>query len=203
MISSSIHADRPQNFRRNFRTGCSFCSATSLTPCSFRRTSTSAPVRPVSGFTWSAASVSGIDSEAMSGGFAVAGLVDAVWGPGLLGLVRIRVRLFMGHQAASRAIAAGQSPFPVTYHWHDVAVFVNGLMTTDWSLDRFRQPARDSGSSSNRADGLIRLERLGCETGKIAAEIGAVEGRVFVDLFREEDLAERAVMTFSTRSRPR
>src|ERR1035441_6306 len=42
MISSSIHAEIPQNFRRNLRTGCPFCSATSLKPCSFRRTAASA-----------------------------------------------------------------------------------------------------------------------------------------------------------------
>src|SRR5208337_1283413 len=41
--------------------------------------------------------------------------------------------------------------------------------------------------------GLIRLERLRREAGEGAAEVGAVEGRVFVDLPREEALAERAV----------
>ena len=30
MISSSIHAEMPQNFWRNLRTGCAFFSATSL-----------------------------------------------------------------------------------------------------------------------------------------------------------------------------
>src|SRR5208283_3568759 len=68
MISSSIQADKPQNLLRNTKAGCLFFSATSLKPFSFRRVSTSARVRPISAFTLSAASVSGIDAEAMSGG---------------------------------------------------------------------------------------------------------------------------------------
>ena len=40
--------------------------------------STSACVSPVSGFTWSAASVSGTDAEAMSGAFPVAGFEGGI-----------------------------------------------------------------------------------------------------------------------------
>ena len=59
MISSSIHADTPQNFPRNLRAGCPFFSATSLKPCSLRRDSTSARVSPVAGSTWRAAPLTG------------------------------------------------------------------------------------------------------------------------------------------------
>ena len=41
--------------------------------------------------------------------------------------------------------------------------------------------------------GLIRLESLRREARQGAAEVGAVERRVFVDLAREEALAQRAV----------
>ena len=41
--------------------------------------------------------------------------------------------------------------------------------------------------------GLIRLESLRREARESAAEVGAVESRVFVDLAREEALAQRAV----------
>ena len=41
--------------------------------------------------------------------------------------------------------------------------------------------------------GLIRLEGLRREARQRAAEVGAVELRVFVDLAREEALAQRAV----------
>src|SRR6476620_6197033 len=41
--------------------------------------------------------------------------------------------------------------------------------------------------------GLIRLESLRCEARQSAAEVGAVELRVFVDLAREEALTQRAV----------
>src|SRR5208282_461444 len=41
--------------------------------------------------------------------------------------------------------------------------------------------------------GLIRLESLRREARQGAAEIGAVEGRVFIDLAREEAFAQRAV----------
>ena len=51
--------------------------------------STSACVSPVSGFTWSAASVSGTDAEAMSGGLAFAGFEGAGSASDLFGVVRI------------------------------------------------------------------------------------------------------------------
>src|SRR5271157_2284640 len=41
--------------------------------------------------------------------------------------------------------------------------------------------------------GLIRLESLRREARESAAEVGAVESRVFVDLAREEALAQRAI----------
>src|SRR6476469_5183861 len=41
--------------------------------------------------------------------------------------------------------------------------------------------------------GLIRLECLWCEARQGAAKVGAVKGRVFVDLAREEAFAQRAV----------
>src|SRR5205085_8872182 len=41
--------------------------------------------------------------------------------------------------------------------------------------------------------GLIRLERLRREARKRAAEVGAVECRIFIHLPREEALAKRAV----------
>src|SRR5207253_2022657 len=41
--------------------------------------------------------------------------------------------------------------------------------------------------------GLIRLKRLRREARKSAAKVGAVESSVFVDLAREEALAQRAV----------
>ena len=74
MISSSIHAEMPQNFFKNLRTGWPFFSATSLQPFSLRRVSTSAPVNPVSGLTLSDASVSGTDADAISGGLVSAGM---------------------------------------------------------------------------------------------------------------------------------
>src|SRR5271157_5634772 len=41
--------------------------------------------------------------------------------------------------------------------------------------------------------GLIRFESLRCEARESAAEVGAVESRVFVDLAREEALSQRAI----------
>ena len=41
--------------------------------------------------------------------------------------------------------------------------------------------------------GLIRLESLRCEARQSAAEVGAVKGRVFVDLARELAFAQRAI----------
>src|SRR3982751_126231 len=50
------------------------------------------------------------------------------------------------------------------------------------------------GDAAEQIDqGLIRLERLRREAWQGAAEVGAVEGRVLVDLAREEALAQRAV----------
>ena len=89
MISSSIHSERPQNLPRNTRTGCPFLSATSLSPHSFRRVSTSARVRPVSGSTWSAARASGTDAEAISGAFPIAGFEGAGSTPDLFGVGRM------------------------------------------------------------------------------------------------------------------
>ena len=68
MISSSIHAEMPQNFFRNARTGCAFVTATSLYPDAARRVSTSAWESPMSGLTCSADSVSGTDADAIPGG---------------------------------------------------------------------------------------------------------------------------------------
>ena len=50
---------------------------------------------------------------------------------------------------------------------------------------------RDAAEQINQR--LVRLESLGCKARERAAEVGAVEGRVFVDLSREEALAQRAI----------
>jgi hypothetical protein len=52
-------------------------------------------------------------------------------------------------------------------------------------------PARDAAEQVDQ--GLIRLQGLRREAGQRAAEVGAVEGRVHVDLAREEAPAQRAV----------
>ena len=51
--------------------------------------------------------------------------------------------------------------------------------------------------------GLIRLESLGREARQGAAEVGAVEGRVLIDLAGEEALAQRAVRRPSRCRAPR
>jgi len=75
----------------------------------------------------------------------------------------------------------------------------------DWNDPRFlgQQPCECDlsrrrvlplGDASEKCDeGLIRLESLGCEPREVAAEVGTVKGRAFINLAREKAPAQRAV----------